>query len=806
MSRILFLGMLLFTSGTLCFAQTIMVLDRENHTPLEGVRIGGSGLEVVLFTDAHGRANLGPLAGADTIYIGGEGYWPRAYAWAELERLAFKVYATPAAFSPGREVIVSALRWQQFRRQTPARIARLTAREVALQNPQTAADLLGATGEVFIQKSQQAGGSPMLRGFATNRVLLVVDGVRMNTAIFRSGNVQNVISLDPFALEQVEVLMGPGSVAYGSDALGGVMYFQTRRPVLTDDSARTLTRGEAVWRTSSANGERTGHIHLNIGGRRWASLSSVSFHHFGDVRMGTRGPTKNYTRPFYVQRIDGRDVVVTNEDSLVQRPTGYEQINLMQKVLFRANERWQLQYDVHYSTTTPYSRYDRLLRVRPNGLPRSAEWNYGPQVWNLHQLSASHARPSALFDELVGRLAYQFFEESRIDRDFNGAVRRVRVEKVDAYSANVDFSKKWRGRHALYYGAEAVFNAVRSVGTDQNILTGAVVPGPSRYPQAEWSSLAAFAHYEFRPAERWLFQAGARYNHFSLNARFDTTFYPFPFTTAILDRGALTGSLGIVLWPSSRWTFSARLATGFRAPNVDDLGKVFDSQPGTVMVPNPALRAEYAYNAELSVARQLGRRVRLQWNGFYTRLRDALVRRPFTLNGEDSILYAGELSRVYAIQNAAGATVYGFQADLEVRLCEGLSLSGVFNYQKGEEELDDGTTAPLRHAAPWFGIGRLTYQVGSLGVDVYVTYSGEVSAEAMPPEERDKTFQYAQDANGRPYAPGWYTLNAKAVYSFSPQWTLSAGVENLTDQRYRPYSSGLVAPGRNFILALRAHF
>lgn len=804
MRNILVLGLLSLGHG-LGFTQTITVLDIETSGPIEGVRIEATGTSSYTLTDASGRADAGALGRADALLFSADGYEPRTYRWAELQSAGYVAYLRPLAFTPDREVVISEVRWQQRRRETPARITRIAERDVALQNPQTAADLLGTSGEVFIQKSQQGGGSPMLRGFATNRVLLVVDGVRMNTAIFRSGNLQNVISLDPFAIEQTEVLFGPGSVAYGSDAIGGVMYFQTRAPQLSDGEG-VRVHGQAVGRMASANGERTSHFHVGVGGKKWAMLSSASFHHFGDLRMGTRGPSKNYVRPFYVQRIDGRDVVVMNEDSLVQRPSGYEQINFMQKMRFRPNERWDVQYSLHYSTTTSYSRYDRLLRVRPNGLPNSAEWNYGPQVWNMHQLSVAHQRSRALFDGVILRVAYQFFEESRIDRNFNAAVRRSRVEKVDAYSANLDLSKRWGERHALYYGAEGVLNNVRSTGTDQNVNTNVTVPGPSRYPQAEWTSWAVFAHYEFRPSVRWLLQAGARYNLYGMGARFDTTFYPFPFTTATLRQGALTSSAGIVWMPTERWTLSVRAATGFRSPNVDDMGKVFDSQPGAVMVPNPDLRAEYAYNGEVAIARQFGQRVRMQVNGYYTLLQDALVRRPFTLNGEDSIIYAGQMSRVFAIQNAARATVYGLQADLEVRLPAGFGFATKLNYQKGEEELDDGSTAPLRHAAPWFGVSRLTYNTGALGLDFYLLYNGEVPNSAMPTEELDKAYQYAVDADGKPYAPGWYTLNFKAMYRLNNLWTLSAGVENLTDQRYRPYSSGLVAPGRNVILALRAHF
>ena len=236
------------------------------------------------------------------------------------------------------QVVVSASRWNQSERSVPGHITLIPAKQTVLQNPQTAADMLLTSGEVFIQKSQQGGGSPMIRGFGTNRLLYSVDGVRMNTAIFRSGNIQNVISLDPLAIENTEVFFGPGSVIYGSDAIGGVMSFTTLRPQMSL-SGDQLISGHAVARYASANAEKTVHGDVNIGWHRWALLSSFSSSDYGDLRMGRQGPD-DYLSTFYVQRQDSVDRVIENTDPLVQRPSGYQQINLMQKVrFFLSNKR-----------------------------------------------------------------------------------------------------------------------------------------------------------------------------------------------------------------------------------------------------------------------------------------------------------------------------------------------------------------------------------------------------------------------------------------------------------------------------------
>src|SRR5690606_34141310 len=210
----------------------------------------------------------------------------------------------------------------------------------------------------FIQKSQMGGGSPMIRGLSTNRLLMTVDGVRMNNAIFRGGNLQNVISIDPFTIRNTEVTLGAGSVVYGSDAIGGVMSFYTQTPQLSYSDS-IYFKGHVVGRYATANKEKTGHLDFNLGIKKWAFLTSVSYTDFDDLRMGSHGPI-DYIRTEYVQTSDGVDRVVPNTDPLIQIPTGYDQINFLQKVRYEPKEDWSFDLGLYYTTTSKYSRYDRL--------------------------------------------------------------------------------------------------------------------------------------------------------------------------------------------------------------------------------------------------------------------------------------------------------------------------------------------------------------------------------------------------------------------------------------------------------------
>ena len=782
-------------------AQVVTVKDAKSKKPIELVAIMSDNPKAFVITNKLGKADIASFKGAEKIAIRLLGYKSMLTSYAELEN-GLEILIEPSQIEMD-EVVISATKWSQSSSDVPAKVTSISAKDIALQNPQTAADLLGASGEVFIQKSQQGGGSPIIRGFATNRLLYSIDGVRMNTAIFRSGNLQNVISLDPFTMEHSEVLFGPGSVIYGSDAIGGVMNFQTLTPQFSFTDTPLIT-GKAVVRYATANTENTGHFDVNIGWKKWALVSSVSANNYGHLKMGTYGPDE-YLRPFYVERQNNTDVIILNNNPKEQIPSGYHQINMMQKIRFKPNEKWDVEYGFHYSETSNYDRYDRHIRFK-NGLPQYGEWYYGPQKWMMNNLSISHSRSNVLFDQLTIRLAHQFFEESRISRNLYQNNRESRTENVHAYSFNIDLHKSMGKKHTLFYGIEAVYDDVVSKGINEDVATGKITKGASRYPPSSWGSYGIYLSDQFKVSEKLTLNAGARYNQYVLEATFDTTFYPFPFVSTSLNNGALTGSVGMVYKPTEKWAISSNFSTGFRSPNVDDLGKVFDSEPGMVVVPNPDLKAENAYNVDLGIAKVFGQAVKVDVTGYYTFLQNAMVRRDFTLNGQDSLFYDGTLSQVQAIQNAAVTSVYGIQTGVEIKLASGFSISSRYNYQKGEEELNDGTKSPSRHAVPWFGVSRLTYSKENFTLQLYATYSGERKFEDMPEEEKGKDFMYAKDANGNPYSPAWYTLNFKALYEFTEHFILTAGIENVTDQRYLPYSSGLIAPGRNFILALKANF
>ena len=789
----------------LSFAQKIQVLNQENKEPISAVVLYNSDKSKTGITDFDGFVDISRFSEKEKINFQHISHANGSFSKSEIIANGNQVFLVQKS-SELDEIILSVAKFGQRKRDIPQQIVSVTSEDVLFRNPQTAADLLASSGQVYVQKSQLGGGSPLIRGFSTNRLLITVDGIRFNTAIFRGGNVQNVISIDPFAVERTEVILGPGSVVYGSDAVGGVMNFYTKKPRFSFEDGLSIT-GSALGRYSSASNEKTGHFDLNFGMKEWAFLTSVTYTDFDDLRMGSNGPD-DYLRNEYIETINGVDRIVQNDDPQVQRFTGYDQINIMQKVRYSPSKTWDFNLGMFYTTTSDYPRYDRLIRER-DGQLRSTEWYYGPQEWLSGNFQVSHQQEGvAMFDDSKFTLSYQRFKESRNDRDFGETILFETDELVNAYSGGLDFTKKI-GEYNIFYGAEYVYNQVGSEGKQTDITTGNSVPDASRYPDGSvWQSMAVYASVQSKFSETVSFQGGLRYNHILLEADFteNNQFFDLPFSEKSVSTGALTGSAGITWQPNEILGWRLNFGTAFRAPNVDDIGKIFDSEPGSVVVPNPDVEAEYAYNGEIGTTLNFENVVKFDVAAYYTVLKDALVRRDFELDGQKTIIYQGDVSNVQAIQNAGSAEVYGFEVGMEVNFCESLQMNARFNITDGFTEEDDGSEAPIRHAAPPFGNAHLLFKKSKWKLDAFVDFNGQFDFEDLAPSQQNNAFLYATDANGNPFSPSWYTLNLAGQYQVTSNLQLTASLENITDQRYRPYSSGIAAAGRNLIVSASYSF
>ncbi len=671
-----------------------------------------------------------------------------------------------------------------------------------LNNQANAGDILLNTGSLFVQKSQQGAGSPVIRGFEASRVLLMVDGVRMNNAIYRAGHLQNLMTIDNTVLDRVEVLYGPSSTLYGSDALGGVINLYTKNPIVSA-TGKTVITGSALARYATATEETKGHIDFAMSGKQWASYTSLTIGSFGDIMQGSQRRSAYPTfgmKKFISQRVGNTDSTLVNPNPEKQVASDYRQTDITQKILFQPNAHVQHILNIQLSNSENVQRYDRLSEIS-GGAPVYAEWYYGPQMRNMVAYNFSADKMTGFFQEMKLVASYQDIEESRITRRFKNNNKDSRWERVNVWGFTAD-AKHYSGKNELHLGWESYTNYVRSTSERMNISSGALSRITTRYSDGptKMSSQALYAQHTLKINESWTLNDGLRLNFVEMDARFaDTTLMHFPFTSAIQNNTAVTGNLGLVYATPKNFRFAFLLSSGFRSPNVDDLTKVFDTKTGYVVVPNAELKPEYTYNAEINF-NQLGKKFSYGGSVFYTWFRKAIVVDKFKLNGQDSILYQNVNSAVYAPQNKANAYVFGFSVNASVTLEKNTKIDAVYSYTSGKYT-NAGITVPLDHIPPTFGRVGIQHTRDSWQTEFYSLFNGWKNIRDYNPNGEDNE-QYAT-VDGM---PAWFTLNFRGRLKVRKNLAAQVLVENLLDRNYRYFASGISAPGRNFILSLQASF
>jgi len=703
------------------------------------------------------------------------------------------------------EVLISVNKVEESKRSTAQQAKILDATEISNSQSQTTADLIANSGSATVQKSQLGGGSVTLRGFEANRTLMVIDGVRMNNLIYRSGHLQNILSTDNNSLDRVEILYGPSSTIYGSDALGGVIHMYTKKPLLAEESLKSRIKVNVFSRYGSADNEFTNHFDFNYGLKKFASFTSFTYSKFADLRGGeNKNPfySDSYgEREYYVERINGQDSLVRNSDKFLQVQSGYSQYDLVQKFLFQATAKTSHSLNVQFSNSTDVPRYDRLTDPGSDGL-NYAQWYYGPQTRLMTAYDMNFKNTEGKIQNVHLGLNFQDVTESRHTRKFNNDNLTHRNEKVNVYGLNLDMQRIVK-EHNIRFGLDGQFNTLKSTATNENIATGIHESLDTRYPDGDNIMLnsAVYISHTWNINERFILVDGLRLGFSMLHSEFiDTTFFKLPYTVAEQKNPVYSGSIGIINNTQNDWKFSLLFSTGYRVPNIDDLSKVFESASGSVIVPNSDLKPEETVNAELGISKVFSKKTLWENSFYYTRIFNAIITDKFTFNGQDSILYDGTMSQVYANQNQQKAFIYGFSSNVKSQLSEKFLFTFGMSYTYGRINTDS-TTYPLDHIPPFMARIALSYSVKKFNAEFSTIYNSAKKLKDYYLNGEDNE-QYATPEG----MPAWMTFNLRTSYKIHKLVTLNAGIENILDTQYRTFASGINAPGRNVFVTARFNY
>lgn len=675
----------------------------------------------------------------------------------------------------------------------------ITKKTIELQNFQTTAELLSNSGLLFVQKSQQGAGSPVIRGFEASRVLLVLDGFRQNNLIYRSGHLQNIITIDENLLDNVTVFYGPTSTLYGSDALGGTVNMNTKSPIYFSKVGKQIS-GAITSRYGSVNEEKSVSFDLNYAKNNFAALTVFSFNDFGDLRMGKkRNHNGDYfgERMLYQDNIDGIDALVTNENKYLQVNSGYKQYNVLQKFNYKTTSGFEHGINLQFSTTTKIPRYDRLTNKAGNGL-EFGDWHYGPQkrILTAYTLAKEKLILDSDFKLNVG---FQNITEGRYDRKFSKYDLKNREENVTMFSLAADFDKKFT-KSELFYGIESYYENLSSEAFLQNINTREIKGLDTRYPNGKNTMIRneIYFSYNHKLSEQTAWNSGARIGYTLLNSTIaDDTYFPLPFNSIKQGNITYSGAVGITHSPSKNAIFKSNLASGFRVPNIDDLAKIFDSGNGFLIVPNPNLKPEKTVTADLGLLLQTdSKKIKLENTYFYTRMYDAIITDTFSYEGNTIV----NGNTVLANQNKGRAYITGLSTNFEAYLFTSLKMNATFNYTLGRV-LEIGNEQPLDHIAPYYGKIGFNYSKNWASFDLYMLYNGKKDSKDYNLNGEDNQ-KYAPIGG----MPAWETYNLKSSFTVFEDATLFVGMENILDTQYRVFASGINSPGRNIYGGLKYQF
>ncbi|MDX8552469.1 TonB-dependent receptor [Tenacibaculum sp. 1B UA] len=808
---------------TTIFSQTITVIDAETGKPVEAVAVFNKSKVTSAVSDEFGKVDVSNFKKNEVLTFAHVSYAEYQEKKSAIKKNNYHVFLSKNSEQLD-EVVVSVFKNREKTNRIAEQIAVVSSKEIEKLSPQTSADLLASVPGIKVQKSQFGGGSPVLRGMESNRVLLVVDGVRMNNAIYRKGHLQNSITVAPNLLDRTEVVFGPSSVIYGSDALGGVIHYYTKTPKLSKKGSEV--KGNTFLRYSSANNEITNVVSAELRFKKWASFTSVAHSNFGDLKMGENRSHgfENWGKvPFYSNNTNTfyNETPVVNSDHNLQRNTGYSQTDVLQKFYVPFSKNTDFKLNLQYSTSSNIPRFDKLTELKSGSL-KFAEWYYGPQERLLISPQLIINPKKKWMDNGTITLAYQNIKESRIQRKYGSLDRSYRNESVDVFSLNGDFTIPLAKRRNLGYGVEVTYNDVASNSYGKTLrVNGNKIIGfdddftvQSRYPDGGSSYLSSAFYVDYRQDinDKSTLNTGIRGTNTVLKAKWlDETFIDIPQNDIKLDNQSLTATIGYVYKPNKTWQLNTVLSSGFRSPNIDDVGKIREKN-GKVTIPNIKLKPEHAYNAEIGVQKYFNnRKFRVGANVYYTLLNNYIYRESFELNGSSTIEYDGEEGAIVANVNKGTAYVTGATVSYQGKLHRNWNTSGFVTYTYGKTY---DTNEPMSSIPPLFGRFDVSYVSKKLegGANLVFNAKKDISdyniTEGIDNHEQTPIVNpnATEDINEYYGTPSWMTVGLYGKYQFTKNIALQAQLSNLFDEHYKEFASGVSAAGRNISVSLLTNF
>jgi outer membrane receptor protein involved in Fe transport len=682
-----------------------------------------------------------------------------------------------------QRTLVVAPRAEAHEEQSPAVVTVISGDELRATGERSLPRALGRSSNVWIQETNLGGGAPVVNGLLGNRVLIVVDGVRLNDSTTRSGPNQSLNGIDPSAVERVEIVRGPASLLYGSDAMGGAILIWTRRraPLAVSADERSWRGALDLEYGSATRGGRTAAT-ISQASENQGWLAVGAFQEYEDLRAGD-GETQDFT--------------------------GYDGLGGFGSWEALVGDRRTLRFVARRTRDEDVPRTDKLTVGFGQTQPTNQLWDFEVQDRASTLLTYTDESGDGFADRMEARLSVRQYKEERRRQRTAAVTRTFERDETDTVGLSVDFQRAVGENQLLTWGLDVDHDTVDSLRVDTDTGTGVSTAVEGAFANdSRYVSSGVFVRDEIFAFEPWTITAGARYSYF------DFSFDNFVANGGGREDGqfgALTGALSAARPVSEHANVTVTLAQAFRAPNLDDLANNGNFAGGTEFA-NPNLDPEESLTAQLSVDTR-----HEAWGGyagvFFTHI-DELIGR--------SLLNAGAPppgDETYMRANVGYANLWGVDAGYDRRLgAEGSPWSGrtvatlVYGKQKGDNvDPNDPTEdeVPFQRVPPVHGLVALRWDEPKQRR--WFDW-GEVSLVWALDQNR----LHPQDKSDPRIDPsgseGWAVvdvdvggpLGCERMGGGVSTWTL--GVHNLFDTNYRVHASGFDAPGLQLVLGLHVAF
>jgi outer membrane receptor for ferrienterochelin and colicin len=644
------------------------------------------------------------------------------------------------------QVVVSATRYERKTIELPYSVSKikLDGDEESNNTP----DLLKTTTGSFVQKTNLGGGSAFIRGVTGNQCLIMIDGIRFNNSTFRYGPNQYLNTISQSSIQNIELLRGSGSVQYGSDAIGGVIYIQTKKPNYSDNGFKSDGFVQGRYMTSDI--EKTINGEVNLALEKTAFLANFNYSDFGDLPGGG--------------------------NIGIQSPSGYAQngVDLKFRTAIIKNLDIMLNFNFLNQKDVPVYHKVKLENYEFNKMARQAR--------NLSYISMEYNIDETFLKRINIKAGNSYSNEIRSRKTNGKIIQTDENDRINTFFGILDFITFLSNEISLNYGGEIYFDKVNSKREDIDLTNNYLKESRGLYPDnSEYLNSAFYLLSNFK-IDRMIFDLGLRYNTFKINV-------PDNILGMVeINPSAFVYNAGVLFRINEKNSVYGSVNTAFRAPNIDDMGTI-----GIVdfryEIPSNNLKPEKSINYEI------GYKLSEDFfqgsvSIFHSNLSDFITRVKTKYNGQDSI----NGYQVYTKENVANSVVYGAEFDFMINFNKFL-IQGNATYTYGQNLTSN---EPMRRIPPLFGSLELIYNLDrNFTICLQNLFAGRQDRLASGDKSDNRI-----NPNG---TPGWYVMNLTAKFLLQ-SFKISAGINNIFNAAYRYHGSGIDAVGRSGLISVMYFF